>query len=404
MRDGGIGAALALALACPVYAASVGSESSIGLASEYSSNPLYSSPATAAESAAFLVNLPITYNGDAQTLDLIPRLRLAATRGNTELLSNYQYLDASWRLSGERTSFGADADWHRDSTLYNVFEDGALQGQTAHRTEDIGGLRWQHTLTERSDVQWTASWDRVSYGAQAQGALTSYDYGQTALQYEHSLGERWQASGSAGYGRYALVDNSYQSQQWFAQLAAKHALSERWSLTLQAGYSYLRDRKVQPELQCDVQFLFCAAGFYPFTVVDVTLRSSRGSPNGGITFEHEYQRAVLDVSISRAIQPSGLGALVTQDDASVTTTFTLSERWSLGVALHGARISDAVQSVQLGSRRYYDFGLSNTWRLTEYWSLQFGAILTQQRIDAVNRSNATASLTLFRQFGRLRLR
>jgi hypothetical protein len=76
---------LALGAGCIVassvaLASSIGSESSIGIASEYSSNPyMLSSGARAAESGAVQVNLPATYNSDAQTIDLIPRARFAKT-------------------------------------------------------------------------------------------------------------------------------------------------------------------------------------------------------------------------------------------------------------------------------------------------------------------------------------
>ena len=62
------------------------SESSVGLSSEYASNPfLASSGAHPAESIAAVANLPATYTSDTQTLDFVPRLRFAETHGYVAL-------------------------------------------------------------------------------------------------------------------------------------------------------------------------------------------------------------------------------------------------------------------------------------------------------------------------------
>src|SRR5580692_3386491 len=92
------------------------SESSIGLSSEYASNPfLVPSGGHAAQSLALLANLPATYTSDLQSIDIIPRLREAETHGDVQLISDYQYLDTDWHLNGERNSLITNVDWHHDS-------------------------------------------------------------------------------------------------------------------------------------------------------------------------------------------------------------------------------------------------------------------------------------------------
>jgi hypothetical protein len=391
------------------FAASIGSESSIGLAADANSNPyLLTSDAKAAESAAFLLNVPITYNGDENTIDLTPRVRLAETHGDEQLLSNYQYLDADWHFSGDLTTLNASAGWHHDSTLYNVFEDGALKGRTIDRQEDIASLGWQRQLTERSDLQLTGSYDRIHYDAAAEQTLASYDYWQGSIEYDHQLSERWQGSLIGGYGTFELIESNYRSQQEFAQVALSRQLSDRWSLKAQLGYSWVQDRLVQPELYCPVSLIFCYFGIYPYEIVQVTSHSSGNSPNGQVTLERRYQRTTVDVSASRAIEPSGLGALVAQTDLSTTLSYQLSERWQLSARIHGAALanttSNPVSESEIGNRRYADLDLAGNWQWSEHWALQLMAGVLDEDVNRRYAHSFIFSVGAYRQFGRVRLR
>src|ERR1017187_2292303 len=196
-------AAVGLALGGTALGDTLSSESSVGVSSDYNSNPFMEpSGAHAAESAAVLANLPATYTSDTQSLDLIPRLRFAETHGDVALLSNYQYLDAVWHVNSERNSFTAIADWHHDSTLYNAFENGALLGRSLRRREEIGNLNWKRELSERSDLQLSGSWDQVAYSQSAQSGLVNFYYGQGLVQYDRALSERWQWTSAIGFGRF----------------------------------------------------------------------------------------------------------------------------------------------------------------------------------------------------------
>jgi hypothetical protein len=399
-----LGASCVLGSVTPALGASIGSESSVGLAADYSSNPFLDEVGgEPAEAVAALLNVPITYNDGEQTIDLIPRLRFAETRGDAELLTNYEYLDADWRLQSERNTFSATADWHHDSTLYNVFEDGALAGKTVTRLEEIGSLAWQHQLTERSDFQINGSYDGVHYGAAADGALISYDYAQGALQYNRQLTERWQWQTSAGYGRYDVPAEQYHSQQEFIQTGLTRALSEQWSAGAKLGYAWLQDRSVVPTLYCAVPLLYCYFGISQYQIIDVTTHSSTAAPNGVLSLEHRDERLTLDVNASRAIVPSGFGELVTQTNISLGGNYRASERWTLGATLHGATLSDALQHVALGNQRYAGLDLSAAWQWTEHWTLQLTGAPLVARINGVQAHSVACSIGMFRQFGRVRL-
>lgn len=382
-------------------AATVSSESSMGVATNYNSNPyLLPADAHAAESAAVLLNLPITYNSAATSFDLAPRFRFAQTRGAEALLSNYQYLDSDWKLLSDRNTFSASAAWHHDSTLYNEFENGELSGRSLGRLEQTAALDWQRALSERGAVHLSGSWDKVDYSQSNGTGLANFNYGQGSARYDWSLSERWQWSTTAGVGDYELLDRSNRSEQRFVQTSLSRALSERWSMSAQIGYSHLSSSTQGSVCSETLQI---GNNLYCLQFAQVQQTTSGGSGNYVLSVERKSERFVLDAAVSRAIEPSGLGGLLTQDDVSVRDSYEWTERWTLNATLHAARLADALQGIQLGDRRNSDVDLGAVWQWTEHWTLQLQAALNWQRINLQDSSNVALSLTLSRQLGHFRL-
>jgi hypothetical protein len=398
----GVAVVLLAGSCAPVLGDTLSSESSVGLSSEYSSNPfLVSSGARAAESIALLANLPATYTSDTQTLNLVPQVRFAETHGDVALLSNYQYLDATWVVNSERNTFTAIADWHHDSTLYNVFENAQLSGRSLDRQEEIGNLTWKRGLSELSDLQFSGSWDKVAYSERSNTGLLNFSYAQGAVQFNHALSELWKWTSSVGFGRYELLNHDYSSDNRFVQTALERALSETWSVTAQVGYSLLNAHQ-QGNICCE---LVAEPTGLVLEVIPFSQSASHGTGNYALTFERKSERLVLDLVASRAVLPSGLGVLVTQDDESVKARFLWNERWTLTGALHAAQLVDSLHTVNLGDRRYADFDLGANWMWTEHWTLQIQTDYVLQRVvsSVPASSGFMVRLNLMRQFGHIQL-
>jgi hypothetical protein len=360
------------------------------------------SGARAAVSIAVLANLPATYTGDFQSFEFVPRVRFAETHGVEGVLSNYQYLDARWHLTSARNTFSASAEWHHDSTYYNPYENAVLRGHNLLRLQETANLDWNRALSERSDLHVSASWEKVHYSQIAGvNTLQNYRYGQGLVQYDKTLSERWLWTSAVGFGRYEQLDGSYRGDNRFAQTALKAALSERWSVTAQLGYSYLTAH-VQGSICCEI--LMGPNGFYLQPIL-VSQSASRGAGNYALSFERKGERWVVDLAASRAIQPSGLGALVTVDDVALTASFPWTERWSLTARLHGTQLSNSIIKPAVIHQRYADFDLGVNWRWTEHWTVNLQGAYNLQHINALapTASGVAVNLTLFRQFGRVRL-
>ena len=354
----------------------------MSLSSEYSSNPRLSQADTrSVESAALSVAAPATYTGDRQSFELRPQLRAAATHGDTELISDYQYLDSSWKLNGPRQLLQLSAFLHRDSTFYNQYENGAASLATQRRTEQNALLDWQNRLTERVTLRTDLSFDRVEYGRQASSGLSDYRYLQAALALSRDLTERTQWTLSAGSARYEVLGRDYRNDSPFVRMALVSNLSESWTLTTSAGVSSLRARS---QLGSQV------------------FRSKRTLPNFNFVLEQHDDDGALSFAISRAIQPSGFGALLTQDNIAVTRSATWSERWSGSLVLRGSRQIDSLTQLHLGERRFFSAEFTANWQWREQMILSGEiAYSTQHFSSPLPMPNSTAVyLTLTRQFYR----
>jgi hypothetical protein len=393
-------------LLAPVAPAStLSSESSVGLSSEYASNPfMQASGAHSAESEAILADIPATYANDSQSLELDPKVRWAKTQGQLALLSDYQYLDGIWNFASDRNQLTSDIGWHRDSTLYNVFENVSLQGLDLRRREELATVGWKRYLSEISDLQLSGSYDQVDYSHNSSLSLDNYRYELAQIEYDCTLSERLQWTAAMGYARYLLRDSAYTSDNRFVQSSLVWAQSETWSATTQVGYSRLSATQ-QSDICCAIRL---GPNGYFLQFLAIKQSASSGTYNYSLDFEHTGERAKFGFTASRSIQPSGFGALLIEDDLAIKASYPWTERWALSATLRGAQQSDSLQALGVLSRRFYGLDLGATWAWTEHWTLSLESSYAWQRVSQVSVTNptsrgVTAIVTLSRQFGRLRL-
>lgn len=375
------------------------SQSSVSLTTEYNSNPYLVESGPPSEAEAVVLDLPASYKSDWQSFDIDPRVREGETQGASQLLSNYQYLDAIWHVSGERSSLTVDAGLHRDSTLYNQFENAVLVGHDLPRLQDSADLSWQHSLSERANVQVSGSWSRVDYTASSGLRLDNYNSTQFSASYARSLSELWQWTSSVGLQRYAQSGLDSSSDDKFLQTSSTGALSERWTITAQGGYSFLHS---------DSQGYACCRivrgpDGYLLQYIPVRQDTSGGSASYLLNLQRTGERLTLAGSVSQSIQPSSLGAALRSDLITLNASLSLNERLALSAVFEGSQQSNPLQRTgAVGSRRYYSPVLGATWLWTEHWTLALQTGYTLQRTSSISQgSGYSVTLSLSRQFGRL---
>jgi hypothetical protein len=395
---------LALALcAKAAWAGSVGIDGTIGVAAGYNSNPLtLPEGGKGAESIGLVVDAPLTYTGDVNKFSLRPQARFAETSGDVAVLSDYQYLTANWDYGGERNTLNARGDWRRDSTLYNQIEASAVPGYNLHRSEDVGSLSWQHSFTPRNDLVLAASIDRVSYEAQVVPTLSSFTYGQATAEFDHDVSPLLRLSLTGGFGRYELLDHSYRTDSTFTELGFSNILSEHWSWSAQVGYAWLKVTQTIPQYFIEQ----LPDGTFVIVVRDVDFHSAPSTQNYAVSLQRHFERLKLALSVTRALQPSGLGSLLTQDDVDLRVSGDWTERLNLSLALHATTLADAAQHVTSPGGPFYYVDLDAVWHLTELWQLEAKATYYRQKNPGQTQfaEGVSTYLTFARQLSRKRLK
>jgi hypothetical protein len=396
--------ALMLAMAIrPACADTLTSESSVSLEADYNSNPfLLPADAHSAESVAALGNLPLTYSSNAQIAELIPRVRLAESRGDDQLLTDFEYLDGDWRFNSERTTLTATALWHRDSTLYNAVENSELLGHTLPRIENSASLAWQQVLSERNSLQLSAGWDEVRLSSRFNFSLDNYTYTQGAAQFTRTLTERLNWSLSGGVGRYDVRNLESSNDSQYGQSSLVYQLTERWTATAQGGYSRVQSSGVAL-LCCEIVQTPQGLGL---VLVPVVEKSSGGTANYLVSSAWQAERFTLDLSASRTIQPSSLGSLLTQNQFTVHLSLPWSEHVKTGVAADTIRSYATLASAAgAGGVQYDDVNVFADWQASEHWTVSITAAYSHQHSlgHLSSGSDAKLSLTFTRGFGRVRL-
>ena len=133
--------------------------------------------------------------------------------------------------------------------------------------------------------------------------------------------------------------------------------------------------------------------------------SGANTSSYSLSLQRQFERWRLDATGSRALQPSGFGALATQDDLTFRAIVSWTERLNLSAAVHESRLSDSTKRLNLSGRRYYDLNLGADWRWTQLWQvqLQTSAALERPTPNASTRTNIAVFLSMSRQLGRTNL-
>ena len=389
--------------ALSAHAASLGSESSVSVSSEYASNPTLAPGGIAAEAAAVLATVPVTYASEAESLEIKPSVRLAETHGVTQLLTNYQYLDAGWQLSSERSAYALGAEWHRDSTYYDVFERSLLRGRTLPRLEEDVSASWRRALSELSGLQVASSYTQVAYSAESNQRLDNYNYTQGSLTFDHTFSETLSADASIGYGRYALRQPGEGNDNRYVQASTKYQASEYWKLSAQIGYSRIASRS---------QVLLCCAivrlpgGALGLRYVLTSQNTSGGLTSYGLNLNRQSEQMSIQIAAARSVQPTSFGAPLAIQTAGINVSHPLTERWAVNASLQDSRQSDTLaRSGSPASARFESAGAGATWQWTEHWTIGMQAAYSIAAVGNATAQGRGASLLInvTRQLGRVRL-
>jgi hypothetical protein len=358
----------------------------IGLGAQYSSNPvLVANEVRSEANAALFVNSPINYDEDAFHFAAVPNLRYSSQSGYSSVTSDYYHLDTSAQFSNELGALNLTESLYRDSSLF--YAGGLANGIGVRRDTSTSDINWQHSFTERAQLQVDLATSRVLFQqSQLVSGLVDYRYSSASPSYAYQINERDSLRLVGGVSRYYSLNSLTSSQSENLQLGYDHKLSELWTIT--ATYGYAKSNN-----SCD--FIY----FGYFLGVD---RSTENGAVYSINSTRQDEHLSLNFAVSRALTPTGLAFLTRQDRLSIGGSYAESERWSYGGSITWQALRNPVQGGGSTEAHYFSANLSATWHWTEQWLATLSATRIAQSYDApsVSAASTGVSLQISRQFYR----
>jgi hypothetical protein len=383
---------LAASVAHPQEAGPWSIEPRLGVETDYASNPLlHETDVHAEEHIAATIDLPLRYDTNEWEFLLRPNGRITNSQGYATLASNYEHLDGAAQYNDELNSVALQGEAARDSSLYYI--GGLLNRIGVPRDTGTTSADWTHMMTALTKFQLDASWMRVRYDEPAGvNALIDYRYWSAGPTFSVAMSERDTLKLLGSYGSYNSLNGLTESKSENLQLGFVRQLTEIWTLSTGAGYSRsVNSQKI---------YLF---GFY-------FLGTETSKQTGAVysaSLTRQGEKFSFSGGVSRALQPTGLAYLSTQDGVNVNGTYTHSEHWDFALSAAWLKALNPQVSAglaQLNSREltmhYLNTQLVANWHWTPQWIVSMAVTrLTQQYgPPTVSAGSTGVSLSLVRQF------
>jgi len=369
-------------------------EPSLGVSTEYTSNPLLLQTGGHSESrVAALVDLPLRYDTDELEFLIRPNGRFTDEPGYSALGSNFEHLDGAAQFNDELDNASLQAGVDRDSSLY--FLGGLVNHIGVARDTDSTSADWTRTTTERSQVQLDAAWSRVHYDEPADfDQLIDYRYWSVGPTFAYSLSERNTIKLLGSYGLYQSLNGATQSTSESVQLGFTRQLSEIWLLSTSAGYSRSINR--------ENTFIDFFGFLFP-----VTERSTQDGTVYMASLTRQGANFNFTGSVSQALQPTGFAFLSRQDSYNLSVTYIRSERWDFAVsAVWLKAVNPQIISAKSNytteefTTRYENIAFGCNWHWTPQWviSVKANRIMQQYGPPTVSATSSGISVDLSRKF------
>jgi hypothetical protein len=369
-------------------------EPRLGISTDYETNPLLlPTEGQSEDHIAAIADLPLRYDTDELEFLLRPNGRLTNSQGYASLASNYEHLDTALQYTDELNAASLQGEVARDSSLY--FIGGLINRVGVPRDTALTSGDWTHSLTERSQIEFDASWQRVRYVEPADlNALIDYRYYSGGPSWVYALSERNTLKLIGNYGYYQALNGTTQSTSENAQVAFVRQLTEVLTLSTSAGYS--RSANTQ----------HAVFDYFGFSIPETQKSNQDGTVYAASLSRHGEQLS-FSAGVSRALTPTGFAFLSRQDSYTISGSYLRSDRWDFQLsasylrALNPQVIAGEAQfNATQQTEHYLNTQLTANWHWTPQWTVSVTATRISQQYGppTVSAASTGVSLSLFRQF------
>ncbi|MDA8384168.1 MAG: hypothetical protein M0037_14140 [Betaproteobacteria bacterium] len=361
---------------------------SVSATGQYDSNLLMTT-APHASIWSTVISPAASFTGQTQTLSVTGSAQLNANRfSEHNLNSNDRLFALDMATNTQRSQFGVNVNYTRDSTLESELATTGLVELRAQRSLSELNPTWSFHLTPRWLV--TAAYDvsKADYSDAAGTNLVNYSDQNGILGLQYDLSPRGVASLSAYYDQYRTRPAQYKARTYGLQAGYRY----HFSPTLEGDVA-VGARRTHATLLANTELCAIVVAQGVATCIPIaSLSSPQSADSTGYTFDgnvkRHWQSASLALSLSRAVTPSGLGALVQTDRLGLDWAHHLSATWAarVSVATYRTRFLDG--TLDANNNRYSLVNPSMSWKLTREWTVSTGYSYARSKYDLASKASS----------------
>jgi hypothetical protein len=286
--------------------------------------------------------------------------------------------DNAFRLSSayksERNIWQLDANSTRDSPLAGEktsSDTGAVQTPKIRESHGFSPSLTR-MMTERTKLQLMYQLNDTSYVNGQNVGLYDYRYSTASATMSNQLSDRSQVFVAAAYSSFHTPVTGNDSTTRSFQVGIIRIFSESMQGTLEAG-ARRTETLTQGGKPVYTRFLAIINGKLTEVLVQTGVTSGARSQETSSVFsgslEKKYELTSINMSLSRALAPSGSGSEVEEDSFDFRLNRTITPQLTSYINLNSVNVRDNQGNISNNSRPYYHAELGANWAWTQELNL-----------------------------------
>lgn len=265
---------------------------------------------------------------------------------------------SAYQLGRSRFKFDGQLDY--DSTLTSEISTSGYVQANKRRERFQLSPSWLYTLSPRTQVETTLSYEAVSYEDVDVIPLFDYSFARAGLTLTHALSERAQAMSRLSFDRYDASQVDTISDSYGFELGASYMLSETTTLT---GFAGVRHSRSETPTWFGIE------------------ESDNTGPLFQLTLNRRFEVGQLRLTAARSMLPSSSGTLLDTTSLGVGFDYPIGPRWTFSLDASGYRNRSPDGEQSTNDRDYLSFSPKLSHRLSRSLSVDLSYRYRWQKYD-----------------------
>ena len=288
------------------------------------------------------------------------------------------FLPLTMKYRTERDEWGFIGGFTRDNTLMGeLLTTGVVLRFTQRNLWNVSPS-WTHMISEKLGFQGTFQFTDASYQDGLRLGLVNYQvYGGSAGLLYH-VTERDDVQLAATYTNFRTTNAPFGLQASYpgALLNVTHSFTEGLKATAYGGPRFVSSTTE-------------AGGFSQKTNDTICIY--------GATLTQQFEKASLQLSVTRDILPSGFGLLLRTDRIGALTTYNITDAWTASLDASGYIVSGVTNQARggtLSDQRLFYLTPKLAWQFSQWWRAEASYAYRWRDADTFNEP-ATSNMLMF---------